>query len=304
MGMTAERQKIRAAEWLYRWNLSSSIIGIVFTILTFMGVFTIVLGPIFTEKFGFTYLQTALLLFLFVLGVIIGFGVYLDKVIHFWSAQATVARMRNLAQRHVVRAMDHGVSGLLFHTLRVVAHLLSRFGAQSSRRLVRQEQTRIVCQGHCDRDPLLFATAQLIRSMDGPLRHPAELKQFLRTLGPGRRPLPRQAHRQLDVLLGGQRGDEVEELEDETDLLQAIPNELGIAKVDQVRSVHLDSPRGWPVDSAEQVQEGRLSTAGRTPHRDELAVRDRHVEPPKGDDLGLSRAIHLDDILRCHVRHP
>jgi len=95
MGMTAERQKIRAAEWLYRWNLSSSIIGIVFTILTFMGVFTLVLGPIFTERFGFTYLQTALLLFLFVLGVIIGFGVYLDKVIHFWSAQATVATTRN-----------------------------------------------------------------------------------------------------------------------------------------------------------------------------------------------------------------
>src|SRR5207253_8701772 len=44
--------------------------------------------------------------------------------------------------------------------------------------------------------------------------------------------LPCQAHRQLDVLLGGQRGDEVEELEDETDLLQAIPNELGIAEVD------------------------------------------------------------------------
>src|SRR5436853_7636553 len=71
--------------------------------------------------------------------------------------------------------------------------------------------------------------------MDGPLRHPDELEQFLRALGPGRRPLPCQAHRQLDVLLGGQRGDEVEELEDETDLLQAIPNELGIAEVDQVR---------------------------------------------------------------------
>jgi hypothetical protein len=93
--MTAERQKIRAAEWLYRWNLSSSIIGIVFTILTFMGVFTLVLGPIFTERFGFTYFQTALLLLLFVLAVIVGFGVYLDKVIHFWSAQATVATTRN-----------------------------------------------------------------------------------------------------------------------------------------------------------------------------------------------------------------
>jgi hypothetical protein len=95
MVMTAERQKIRAAEWLYRWNLSSSIIGIVFTILTFMGVFTLILGPIFTNQFGFSYLQTGLLLFLFVLAVIVGFGVYLDKVIHFWSAQATVATTRN-----------------------------------------------------------------------------------------------------------------------------------------------------------------------------------------------------------------
>jgi hypothetical protein len=36
-----------------------------------------------------------LLLFLFVLVVIVGFGVYLDKVIHFWSAQVTVTTNRN-----------------------------------------------------------------------------------------------------------------------------------------------------------------------------------------------------------------
>ena len=93
--MAVERHKIRAAEWLYRWSLSSGIIGIVFTILSFMGVFTLVLGPLFTERFGFSYLQTALLLFALVILTIIGFGVYLDKVIHFWSAQATVGTVRN-----------------------------------------------------------------------------------------------------------------------------------------------------------------------------------------------------------------
>jgi len=45
--MSAERQKIRAAEWLYRWNLSMSIVEIVFTILTFVGVFTLVLRQYF-----------------------------------------------------------------------------------------------------------------------------------------------------------------------------------------------------------------------------------------------------------------
>ncbi len=74
--MSAERQKIRAAEWLYRWNLSMSILGIVFTILTFVGVFTLVL-------------------LLVVLTIIFGFGFYLDKFLRFWSAQTTVATVRN-----------------------------------------------------------------------------------------------------------------------------------------------------------------------------------------------------------------
>src|SRR2546428_7128180 len=93
--MGAERQKIRVAEWLYRWNLSMGILGIVFTILTFLGVFTIVLGPLFTQQCAFTFLETALVLLVIVLAVISGFGVYLDKVIAFWAAQATVATVRN-----------------------------------------------------------------------------------------------------------------------------------------------------------------------------------------------------------------
>src|SRR5438046_9285672 len=94
-GMTAEQQKIRAAEWLYRWNLSSSIIGIVFTIGTFLGVFTFLLGPIFTAQFGFSSLQTALVLFLLVLAVIIGFGRYLAQVILFCSAQSSATTTSN-----------------------------------------------------------------------------------------------------------------------------------------------------------------------------------------------------------------
>ncbi len=86
--------KVRAAEWLYRWNLSLGILGIVFTILTFLGVFTLILGPVFA-RVGLTYLETALLLTALVVGVVFGFGVFLDKIVKFWSAQATVATVRN-----------------------------------------------------------------------------------------------------------------------------------------------------------------------------------------------------------------
>ena len=92
--MAREGTKVRAAEWLYRWNLSLSILGIVFTILTFLGVFTLVLGPVFA-RVGLTYLETALILLSLVVVVVFGFGVFLDKIVKFWSAQATVATVRN-----------------------------------------------------------------------------------------------------------------------------------------------------------------------------------------------------------------
>ncbi len=90
----SERHKVRAAEWLYRWNLSNSIIGVFFTILTFLGVFTLVLGPVFA-RVGLSYLMTALILLVFVVAVIIGFGLFLDRFVKFWSAQATVGTVRN-----------------------------------------------------------------------------------------------------------------------------------------------------------------------------------------------------------------
>ncbi len=89
-----ERHKVRAAEWLYRWNLSSGIVGIGFSILTFMGVFTLVLGPTLAT-FGLSYLETALILLAVVVLALIGFGLFLDIFVKFWSAQATVGTVRN-----------------------------------------------------------------------------------------------------------------------------------------------------------------------------------------------------------------
>lgn len=92
--MSLEQHKVRAAEWLYRWQLSSGIVGIVFTILTFLGVFTLILGPVFYQM-GLSYLETGLMLLAFVVVGIVGFGLFLDRYVRFWSAQATVGTVRN-----------------------------------------------------------------------------------------------------------------------------------------------------------------------------------------------------------------
>jgi len=74
--------KIRAATALYRWQLSSSIVSVLFSALTFIGVFAVL---------GLPWYQ----LLLVVLTVIFGTGFLLDRVLKFWQAQATVATVRN-----------------------------------------------------------------------------------------------------------------------------------------------------------------------------------------------------------------
>ncbi len=94
MNSQAEATKIWAAKWIYRWNLSNSMVGIIFSALTFMGVFVLLLGPALVAV-GFSYLSTAGVLLVVVLALFFGLGVFLDRTVRFWTAQATVATVRN-----------------------------------------------------------------------------------------------------------------------------------------------------------------------------------------------------------------
>lgn len=69
--------------------------GIVFSILTFLGVFTLVLRPLF-DQMGLSYPETDLPLLASVVVVIVGFGVFLDRYIRLGSAQASVETVWSL----------------------------------------------------------------------------------------------------------------------------------------------------------------------------------------------------------------
>jgi len=75
--------KLRFAEGLYRWNLSFGIISILLSSLTFVGVFSLV------------FAAPWYVLLLFIVSAIFGTGLFLDKVVRFWEAQATVSTVRN-----------------------------------------------------------------------------------------------------------------------------------------------------------------------------------------------------------------
>lgn len=89
------KSKVFAATWLYRWQMSQGIIGIVFSALTFSGVFTLLLGPVLGELFGIGYAGTLLILVGIVAVIVLTFGLFLDRVAKFWLAQALVSTTRN-----------------------------------------------------------------------------------------------------------------------------------------------------------------------------------------------------------------
>src|SRR5947208_1457484 len=198
---------------------------------------------------------------------------------------------------------DYGLLEISVQPLEQIQDFLAGLRVELSCGLVRKEQGWIVRQGDCDSDPLLLAAAQLVRPMTRTLGEADEIEEFLRPSLPGRAVFGGEAHGQLDVFLGGERRDEVEELENEARLAQSISDELSVAHVDQVGAVHLDPTRGRAVDSAKDVQERRLAASRRPSNRDEFAVADVQVEAAQCDDFRFPRSIDFDQVLGQELWH-
>src|SRR3954452_23215799 len=73
------------------------------------------------------------------------------------------------------------------------------------------------------------------------------------------------ADRQLDVLRGGERREQVERLEDEADLVTAEQRQLLVAEPGELGVPDVDLAGCGPVETGEYVEQGRLAGAGR-PH--------------------------------------
>ena len=109
--------------------------------------------------------------------------------------------------------------------------------------------------------------------------------------------------RRLDVLEGRQRGDEVETLEHEADLLATDARELVIGERTETGSLQLDGSRRRAVEGAEHLQQSGLAAPCRALDGDQLPIRDverdivqrRHLSP-------FARVVLRDVLQRVHLR--
>src|SRR5207253_569500 len=196
-------------------------------------------------------------------------------------------------------------TGAAGEVVEAVQHLAASLEVEVARRLVSEDQQRVVHQRPHDRDALLLAAGAAIGKALGPIREP---DQFQEVAGSARAVLPRagvEFERQPEVFLDGQRRDQVEELEDEADVTPAEERALPLGECRHRRAVDDHLARRGHVDPAEQVEEGRLARPAAPEQDRELAWPDDGVDVPENDVLHVTLPVDLRETPHLDERlHP
>jgi hypothetical protein len=192
----------------------------------------------------------------------------------------------------VVRGDDHDPAGLS-QVAQGPDHRLHLDVVQGRGGFVGQQQRRVVGQRAGDRDPLLLATGQHPRPVSHALGQPEPRKQLL---GPRPRGAPveaGQAQWRLDVLPGGQAGQQLEPLEDQADPASAVPGQLPRVEPGKVGAVQRDAAGLRGEDPGQAGQQGGLAATTGAEQQDQFA----------GMGLGLEAVQRTHDVVTAGELH-
>jgi hypothetical protein len=136
-------------------------------------------------------------------------------------------------------------------------------------------------EGH----PLLFTPGKLGRIMMRPIGKPHAVQEFERSipdLPSGSRARFRgQFQGDLDILECGERGEQVEGLEDEADIPGSKPCAVFLGKTGELRLSDLDRPAGGLVESGHDPEQGGLAGSRGANNGRHLSWLDRKFHTPK-----------------------
>jgi hypothetical protein len=169
---------------------------------------------------------------------------------------------------------EHRGAKALVQMLQHPQHLAPGGAVERAGGLVAEQHVGLLGHSAGDGDTLLLAAGQLAGEMAAPRAQPHQRQRLVR----GHRVAGDLGH-QLDVLLGGERGHEVVELEDEAEMVAPIAGELPVGHRGQLAVAEPCPPRAGPVEPAEDVEKRRLAAARGPEQHHDLARRQLQVDP-------------------------
>jgi len=199
--------------------------------------------------------------------------------------------MRSSTQLEIVRHDDECRSPLPVQFEEQVRDLLPGRAVEISRRLVSEQDHRLVRERTGNPDTLLFTARQLRRIVIEPASEadaPEKLARRRFRIGSGRRAIRGQQFQWNEhVLERCQRRDQMKVLEDEADPIRAQRRPFVFIERRQRNASDLDFTVTRAVEPGEEPEKGRLARARRAEHDHDLALLDLQVDPVEDGECGI-----------------
>lgn len=177
---------------------------------------------------------------------------------------------------------DRG-SGFPVQRLEQIEHSNSRRGVEIPGRLVSKENSRIVGEGACNRNALLFSSGELHWKMVSAISQSDALEQLIGARGRSIRPLKLEGN--LNVLASGECGNQLKALKDEADFFAPQLRSLVFRHCGEVMAVEDHLALRWCIETCQKAEERCLAASGRPDDGDESALWNRKRDIAKNGDL-------------------
>jgi len=208
----------------------------------------------------------------------------------------------------VMRDHDDGFAGVAAEGLEGGEDVLGAVGVEVAGGFIGHNQGGIGHEGTGDGDALFLAARELAREMVGAVTQADEVQgsgDLFATLGAVQ--LGEQQG-QLDIFGGGEHGDQVKRLEDETDVLVTPVGELRFVEAGDIHALHVAFATGGTVHAGNDVEQGGFAGTGRAHEGQKLAGRDLKRHAVERGDLDFALRIAFGEVpdddnvfWRCHA---
>lgn len=209
----------------------------------------------------------------------------------------------------VVRCDEEGCIGFPDQVVQKRQHLLAGLVIEVSRRLICENEEWIVSKAPRHGDALLLTAGESVGKAVEAIGEADVLQDRFRPARGLGRWGPRELKRQEDILHDGERGDEVERLEDESNVRAPEERPVRLREGREVRSINYHPAGGREVDAADEVEKRALARAAPAHQYDGVAsvegqrytIQDRAL----GGALrvGLRHVVQVQEGIGAIVRH-
>ena len=200
----------------------------------------------------------------------------------------------------IVSDHEHGLAQFTVGALQHFQDGAGILGVEVAGGFVGKDDGRLIDQGTGERDALLLTAAEFIGAMVEALVDAEQLGDVAEVLGVADGGVAGNVKSDADVVTRGERGQEIEFLKDETDLLATEVGTLGVCGMGKVGAIDQHASGVCLCQASEDVEESGLAAARWANNAEEFSALHFKGDAAYRGDVHFADSIRLGDVLNLN----